>query len=109
MTTDWPHARDTASPSVRARMSTPPPAEYGTKICTGREGNGACAEPLPSAAKIAAMTAAVRRHRACKPSRKNLRLKASSRQRQRSGHVDNPADRVKFSRLRQDGRDHVAR
>src|SRR6516165_11691606 len=30
-TTDWPHILETTSPSVRARISTPPPAEYGTK------------------------------------------------------------------------------
>jgi len=53
MTTDWPHCFETTSPNVRARISTPPPAGYGTKIRTGLDGNGDCAEAIPTAANVA--------------------------------------------------------
>src|SRR5205807_6848123 len=61
-TTVWPHCRDTTSPSVRARISTPPPAAYGTKMCTGLEGNEDCADAAPPAASIVATTAAAQIH-----------------------------------------------
>jgi hypothetical protein len=50
------------SPRVRARISTPPPAEYGTKICTALDGNGDCAAALPPAPNIAA-AATIRNNR----------------------------------------------
>src|SRR5260221_13636547 len=53
-TTVWPHCRETTSPSVRARISTPPPAAYGTRMCTGLAGNTDWAEAIPPAANIAA-------------------------------------------------------
>src|SRR5580698_2599460 len=58
--TDWPHCRETTSPSVRARISTPPPAAYGTKICTGLEGNGNGADATPPATNSAIAAAAIR-------------------------------------------------
>src|SRR5450755_3954746 len=61
-TTPWPHCRDTTSPSVRARMSTAPPAAYGTKICTGFDGNGDCADAPPHTVNMATATAAIRNH-----------------------------------------------
>src|SRR6202035_5360607 len=61
-TTDWPHCRETASASVRVRISTPPPAEYGTKICTALDGNGDCADAIPLAMNIAIAAAAIRNH-----------------------------------------------
>src|SRR6266481_875635 len=63
MTTPWPHCRETESASVRARMSTPPPAEYGTKICTGLAGNADWANAMPTAVKAAAAANAnIRNH-----------------------------------------------
>jgi hypothetical protein len=59
-------------------MSTPPPGEYGTKTCTGRAGNGACAETAPLA-NIATVAAIAGSRRPSKLRRKNLSLKASSR------------------------------
>src|SRR6266436_5512835 len=61
-TTVWPQCRETTSPSVRVRMSTPPPAAYGTKICTGLDGNSDCADATPPAANIATAAAAIRNH-----------------------------------------------
>src|SRR5882757_4789771 len=61
-TTLWPHCRETTSPSVRARISTPPPAEYGTKICTGLDGNAGWAGAMPAVVNATAATANVRNH-----------------------------------------------
>src|ERR1700680_2633958 len=62
--TDWPHCRETTSPSVRATISTPPPGAYGTKICTGLDGNSGCAKAAtPPAANIAVAATAVRSRR----------------------------------------------
>jgi hypothetical protein len=58
MTTDWPHCFETTSPSVRARISTPPPAAYGTKMRTGLDGNGDCADAIPTAANVATVVTA---------------------------------------------------
>src|SRR5471030_642974 len=60
MTTPWLHCFETASPSVRDRISTAPPAGYGTKICTGLDGNGACADAIPPALNIAVTAARIR-------------------------------------------------
>src|SRR5580698_3468657 len=118
-TTDWPHCRETTSPSVRARISTPPPAEYGTKICTVLDGNGDCADAIPPATDSAIAAATIWNHlfKASLPifrfsfisyisfiARLIARPHAGDialwrRSRVRSGHVDNPADRVKFRRL----------
>src|ERR1700730_599114 len=62
-TTLWPHCRETASPSVRARTSTAPPAAYGTKIWTGLDGNGVWADAiLPATSVAAAIVVAIRTH-----------------------------------------------
>src|SRR4051794_32303752 len=56
-TTDWPHCLETTSPRVRVRTSTPPPAGYGTRICTDLEGNPLCANAAPAVSAAAATTA----------------------------------------------------
>jgi hypothetical protein len=95
-------------------MSTPPPAEYGTKICTGLDGNDDCADATLHAIDIAIAEAAIPNH----PFKVSLpivslllfigrliahldtkNIAASRRSQVRSEHVDNPADRVKFRRL----------
>src|SRR5260370_15044253 len=48
-TTVWPHCRETTSPNVRARISTPPPAAYGTKLCTGLDRNDDVGDATPPA------------------------------------------------------------
>src|SRR5580704_722902 len=110
-TTDWPHCRETTSASVRARISTPPPAAYGTKICTGLDGNGDCADATQHAIDNAIAEAAIRNHPFNVPlpivsslvfigrliahlDTKNTAV--SRRSRVRPEHVDKPVDRVKF-------------
>src|SRR4030081_2815042 len=62
MMTDWPQRRASSSPSVRATMSTAPPAGKGTSRCTGFDGKASCADAAPAAARSGATSTASRRN-----------------------------------------------
>src|SRR5450755_238876 len=100
-------------------MSTAPPAAYGTKICTGFDGNGDCADAPTHSVNMATAAAAIRNHQPIPSSPDTLscylvisylvishgRRPGSAAGRRlpiRSGHVDNPVDRVKLRRIRRD-------
>jgi hypothetical protein len=72
---------------VRARISTPPPAAYGTKIRTGFEGNGDWADAATVVTYIAAATAANRDHPAMAslPSFRYFQYRTPARQSHRRG------------------------
>src|SRR6201747_1118370 len=99
--TGWPQFFDSSSPSVRARMSTAPPAGYGTNRCTAFVGNPVWAEATFAAATTPAAKASVRTHlMASLPrfyrdrliSRRHAPDTATTRRSRL--HVDNPVDRV---------------
>src|SRR5712675_3386051 len=62
MMTDWPQRRASSSPSVRATMSTAPPAGKGTSRCTGFDGKASCAPAVPAAPRSGATSTASRRN-----------------------------------------------
>src|SRR4051794_40918437 len=105
MMTGWLQFFDSSSPSVRARISTAPPAGYGTNRCTAFVGNPVCAEAAPMVAITPAAVASIRTHppMASLPIFLSLffYLTSASRgyvagRRGQAQHVDNPVDRVKF-------------
>ena len=110
-TTDWPHCFDTTSPSVRARMSTRAAGGIGHENMHGfRRKRRLRGCRCRRAASTANATAAIRNHlpMASLPifllssliARRHAPMASppAADHGIRSGHVDNPADRVKFRR-----------
>src|SRR3954454_6332801 len=106
--TGWPQFFDNSSPSVRARISTAPPAGYGTNRCTAFAGNPVWAGAAPIVAITPAAMASIRTDppMASLPifsrwwffiaHRHTAGILAAGRSQGQSQHVDNPLDHVKF-------------